>query len=131
MAMTLMYNGVQFAPVTTKRSIIVPHAAEVVWSVVKHFGRAAAWMGSVEGQRTFTQLLVRRHVISKLRFCDGVSCAVWVQPRLSSLHTELTHVLLQQGGETVDYVGAVRVFGVADKMLFEQLVQQDNASMSL
>ena len=44
---------------------------------------------------------------------------------------ELTHVLLQQGGETVDYVGAVRVFGVADKMLFEQLVQQDNASMSL
>lgn len=59
MTMTLLYNGVQFAPVTTKQSIVVPHAAEVVWSVIKSFGRAAAWMGSVEGQRTFSQLLVR------------------------------------------------------------------------
>lgn len=36
-----------------------------------------------------------------------------------------------QGGETVDYIGAVRVFGVADKMLFEQLVHLDNTNMSL
>ena len=40
-------------------------------------------------------------------------------------------VACTQGGETVDYIGAVRVFGVADKMLFEQLVHQDNTSMSL
>ena len=53
-----MYNGVQFAPVTTKQSIIIPHSAEVVWPVVKSFGRAATWMGSVEGQRIFSQLLV-------------------------------------------------------------------------
>lgn len=58
MDMTVMYNGVQFAPVTTKQSIIIPHSAEVVWPVVKSFGRAATWMGSVEGQRIFSQLLV-------------------------------------------------------------------------
>ena len=58
MAMTLMYNGVQFAPVSTKRSIVVPFPADVVWSVVGKFGRQAVWMGSVEGQRIFTQLLV-------------------------------------------------------------------------
>ena len=59
MAMPVVYNGVQFAPVTTKQSIVIHHSAEVVWSVVKSFGRAAVWMGSVEGQRTFSQLLVR------------------------------------------------------------------------
>ena len=58
MAMTVMYNGIQFAPVSTKRSIVVPFPAEVVWSVVGKFGRQAVWMGSVEGQRIFTQLLV-------------------------------------------------------------------------
>lgn len=58
MAMTVMYNGIQFAPVSTKRSIVVPFQAEVVWSVVGKFGRQAVWMGSVEGQRIFTQLLV-------------------------------------------------------------------------
>ena len=56
--MTLMYNGVQFAPVSTRRSIMVPLDSAVVWSVVGKFGRQAVWMGSVEGQRIFTQLLV-------------------------------------------------------------------------
>ena len=75
MTMTLMYNGVQFGPVTAKQSIIVPQAAEVVWSVVKSFGRAASWMGSVEGQRTFTQLLVRWQILSKDGPCDCISSA--------------------------------------------------------
>lgn len=44
----------------------------------------------------------------------------------------LTAVLLgSQGGETVDHIGAVRVFGVADSLLFEQLVQLDNTSMTM
>ena len=60
MAMTLMYNGVQFAPVSTRRSIIVPFQADVVWAVVGKFGRQAVWMGSVQGQRIFTQLLVSK-----------------------------------------------------------------------
>ncbi|DBA85510.1 TPA: hypothetical protein ACH3X2_000454 [Trebouxia sp. C0005] len=90
MAMTVMYNGIQFAPVSTKRSIVVPFQAEVVWSVVGKFGRQAVWMGSVEGQRIFTQLL---------------------------------------GGETADYIGAVRVFGIAEKVLFEQLTKLDNQEM--
>ena len=34
-----------------------------------------------------------------------------------------------QGGETADYVGAVRVFGIADKMLFEQLTRLDDREM--
>ena len=34
-----------------------------------------------------------------------------------------------QGVETVDHIGAVRVFGVGDKMLFEQLVKLDNQDM--
>ncbi|KAL0020923.1 hypothetical protein WJX77_011398 [Trebouxia sp. C0004] len=88
--MTVMYNGIQFAPVSTKRSIVVPFQAEVVWSVVGKFGRQAVWMGSVEGQRIFTQLL---------------------------------------GGETADYIGAVRVFGIAEKVLFEQLTKLDNQEM--
>ncbi|KAL0049211.1 hypothetical protein WJX82_008853 [Trebouxia sp. C0006] len=50
----------------------------------------AVWMGSVEGQRIFTQLL---------------------------------------GGETADYIGAVRVFGIAEKVLFEQLTKLDNQEM--
>ena len=58
--MTLIYNGVQFAPVSTKKSIVVPYQADVLWSVVGKFGRQALWMGSVEGQRIFTQLLVRK-----------------------------------------------------------------------
>ena len=58
MNMTLMYNGKQFAPVSTSRSVIVPYDSEVIWSVVGKFGRQALWMGSVEGQRIFTQLLV-------------------------------------------------------------------------
>lgn len=68
----------------------MPYQAEVVWSVVGKFGRQAVWMGSVEGQRIFTQLL---------------------------------------GGETADYIGAVRVFGIAEKALFEQLTNLDNQEM--
>ena len=34
-----------------------------------------------------------------------------------------------QGGETADYIGAVRVFGIADKLLFEQLNRLDNQEM--
>lgn len=90
MNMTLMYNGKQFAPVSTQRSVVVPYDAEIIWSVVGKFGRQALWMGSVEGQRIFTQLL---------------------------------------GGETADYIGAVRVFGIADKLLFEQLTRLDNQDM--
>ena len=59
MAMALMYNGVQYAPVSAKRSIVVPHSAEVLWSVIGKFGKQALWMGTVEGQAIFTQLLVR------------------------------------------------------------------------
>ena len=66
MVMTLMYNGVQYAPVTAKRSIVVPFSAEVVWSVVGKFGRQASWMGSVDGQRIFTQLLVNIAAVQPL-----------------------------------------------------------------
>ena len=58
MAMALMYNGVQYAPVSTKRSIVVPCSADVLWSVVGKFGKQALWMGTVDGQPIFTQLLV-------------------------------------------------------------------------
>ena len=34
-----------------------------------------------------------------------------------------------QGGQTVDYVGAVRVFGIADKLIFEQLTCLDHKKM--
>ena len=40
----------------------------------------------------------------------------------------LTGAILQ-GGETDDYVGAVRVFGIAEKRLFEQLTRLDNHEM--
>ena len=36
-----------------------------------------------------------------------------------------------QGGETADYIGAVRVFGIGDKMLFEQLTSLDNREMTM
>ena len=36
-----------------------------------------------------------------------------------------------QGGETADYIGAVRVFGIADKILFEELVKLDNVGMTM
>ena len=36
---------------------LFPHSAEVAWSVVKYCGCAASWMGGVEGQCTFLQLL--------------------------------------------------------------------------
>ena len=35
-----------------------------------------------------------------------------------------------QGGKTVDYIEAVRVFGVADKLLFKQLVHLNNTNRS-
>lgn len=38
-------------------------------------------------------------------------------------------MLILQGGETADYIGAVRVFGIADKMLFEQLTKLDKEEM--
>ena len=38
---------------------------------------------------------------------------------------------LLQGGETADYIGAVRVFGIGDKMLFEQLTSLDNREMTM
>ena len=58
MAMTVMYNGVQYAPVSCRQSITLPHSTDVLWSVVGKFGQQALWMGSVEGQPIFTQLLV-------------------------------------------------------------------------
>lgn len=45
--------------------------------------------------------------------------------------TNLHNTAVAQGGETVDYIGAVRVFGVADKLLFEQLVKLDNQDMTM
>jgi hypothetical protein len=30
-----------------------------------------------------------------------------------------------QGSQTADFVGAVRVFGIADKLIFEQLTRLD------
>ena len=53
-----MYNGVQYAPVSARQSIVLSHSAEVLWSVVGKFGRMALWMGTVEGQPIYTQLLV-------------------------------------------------------------------------
>ena len=58
MAMTVMYNGVQYAPASCRQSITLPHSTDVLWSVVGKFGKQALWMGSVEGQPIFTQLLV-------------------------------------------------------------------------
>ena len=58
MTMSIMYNGIQFSPVSTRQSIVVPHSAEVLWSVVGQFSKQALWMGTVEGQPIFTQLLV-------------------------------------------------------------------------
>ena len=58
MAMTVMYDGVQFAPVTARQSVVVPHSADILWSVVGKFGRQALWMGTVERQPIYTQLLV-------------------------------------------------------------------------
>ena len=40
-------------------------------------------------------------------------------PDRSWLHVSL------QGGQTADHVGAVRVFGIADKLIFEQLTRLD------
>ena len=42
-------------------------------------------------------------------------------------HSQRVYVL--QGGETADYIGAVRAFGIADKLLFEQLTKLDNQDM--
>ena len=58
MAMTVMYNGVQLAPVSARQSIVISHSADILWSVVGKFGRQALWMGTVEGQPIYTQLLV-------------------------------------------------------------------------
>ena len=58
MVMTVMYNGIQFAPVSCKQSLVVPHSADILWSVVGKFGGMALWMGTVEGQPIFSQLLV-------------------------------------------------------------------------
>lgn len=60
MALPIMYNGIQFAPVSSKNSIVVPVSGDVLWTtVLGKFGRMALWMGSVEGQPIYTQLLVR------------------------------------------------------------------------
>ena len=80
MAMTVMYNGIQFAPVSTKRSIVVPFQAEVVWSVVGKFGRQAVWMGSVEGQRIFTQLLVGYRAVRTSLFLDSFRTYLYAPP---------------------------------------------------
>lgn len=58
MVMTVMFNGIQFAPVSCKQSLVVPHSADILWSVVGKFGGQALWMGTVEGQPIFSQLLV-------------------------------------------------------------------------
>ena len=34
-----------------------------------------------------------------------------------------------QGGVSADFVGVARVFGVADKLLFDQLIKLDNQEM--
>lgn len=39
-----------------------------------------------------------------------------------------THTMLQ-GGESADYIGSARVFGIADKLLFEQLTKLDHQEM--
>ena len=39
-----------------------------------------------------------------------------------------TRVMLQ-GGVSADFVGSVRVFGIADKLLFDQLTRMDNQEM--
>ena len=57
------YNGIPFAPVIAKCSMVLHHSAADVWSIVGQFGRQALWLGSVEGQQIYTQLLVS-HVMS-------------------------------------------------------------------
>jgi len=49
---------------------------------------------------------------------------------LAALQSAISRKLLQ-GGETADYIGAVRVFGIGDKMLFEQLTSLDNREMTM
>ena len=44
---------------------------------------------------------------------------------------EMFPSILLQGGETADYIGAVRVFGIGDKMLFEQLTSLDSREMTM
>ncbi len=36
-----------------------------------------------------------------------------------------------QGGERKEYVGACRVFGIGDKLIFEQLTRQDHEEMTM
>ena len=56
------YNGISFAPVVAKCSMVLHHPAADVWSIVGQFGRQALWLGSVEGQQIYTQLLVSHFV---------------------------------------------------------------------
>ncbi|CAL8469551.1 g9092 [Coccomyxa elongata] len=86
----LVYNGCAFSPVHSRNSIVVPFGCREVWRIVGNFGKQAIWMGEVEGQHIFTQLL---------------------------------------GGVERDYVGACRVFGISDKLVFEQLTRLDHEEM--
>ena len=131
MAMSIMYNGIQFAPVSTRQSIVVPHSAEVLWSVVGQFSKQALWMGTVEGQPIFTQLLVCSPQ-NGLQSLPHTSLPCTVSAVWPLLQSELPATSFSlQGGETADFVGAVRVFGIADKLLFEQLTGLDNQEMTM
>ncbi len=128
MAMNVMYNGVHFAPVSNWRSIVLSHPAEIVWGVVGEFGKQAVWMGSVGGQPCCTQLLVclmlkpsRAVTIKKTPHDQRASGFYSVCFSSSNCKAESQAGQGLQGGETADYVGAARVFGIADKVLFEQL----------
>lgn len=79
--MTVMYNGIQFAPVSVKQSIVVPCPAEVLWSVVGRYGKGALWMGSVAGQPIFSQLLVRFKLLLRFKSVTAVAgkCSMYKQ----------------------------------------------------
>lgn len=138
MAMTVMYNGVQFAPISVKQSIVVSCPAEVLWSVVGKFGTMALWMGSVAGQPIFSQLLVRLHstlaeaVVGSFQYISNSSqgCqAKLIQSRDDRTECPQGTRIMLQGGVSADFVGSVRVFGIADKLLFDQLTRMDNQEM--
>ena len=52
-------------------------------------------------------------------YCGNLLASYWCCLLWSSIETCMT----------ADYIGAVRVFGIADKLLFEQLTKLDNQDM--
>ncbi len=65
------------------------------------------------------------------RVLSQLCSVVYVLAALQSAISRDFPSKMLQGGETADYIGAVRVFGIGDKMLFEQLTSLDNREMTM